>query len=97
MKKTYVLTEKGYSFCSLIDLDTTKLAENTQTFDTVDALYAATAQRFDLEADEIYGCEYTIVSRTQCACDRGILADFNAWEEGSEMPTPEQFLNDFVL
>ena len=97
MKKTYILTEHGHYFCSLIALDTTKLTENTQTFDTVDALYAAAAQRFDLEPDEIYGCEYTIVSRTQFDCDRGFRADFNAWDEGTEMPTPEQFLNDFVL
>lgn len=96
-KKTYILTENGHYFCSLIDLDTTKLTENTQIFDTVDALYAAAAQRFDLEPDEIYGSEYTIVSRTQFSCDRGFRADFNAWDEGTEMPTPEQFLNDFVL
>ena len=97
MKKTYILTEKGHYFCSLIALDTAKLNENTQIFDTVEALYVAAAKRLDMEPEEIYGSEYTIVSRTQFACDRGFRENFNAWDEGTEMPTPEQFLNDFVL
>jgi hypothetical protein len=93
---TYVLTAKGYYFASLIDLDATKLAENTQIFDTADALYDAVAKQYDMEPDEFSGNEYTIVSRTQFSCDRGFVEDFNFWDN-EEMPTPEQFLNDFVL
>ena len=94
--KTYVLTEKGYYFCSLIDLDTTKLTENTQIFDTADALYKAAAKNIGLPLYQIISTEYTITSATEFYCDRGMLNDFPKDKSGNHK-TLEQSLNDFTL
>ena len=96
--RTYVLTPKGYLFSSSVDLDSEKLALGTLIFDDLDSMYDAAAKRFDMQYNEIYGCHYSIVTHSSYRCDRGILCAFNQQEEwDTDMPSPEEFLNDFEL
>lgn len=85
-------------FYSNITLDASKLTEGTKLFVSMDEMYHAAAKALNVEYDDVYGSHYSIHEGNQYSDDRGILADFNQWEEdGTPTPSPETFLNDFEL